>query len=132
MRSALKRGDPASARSSLHLRARACKGQHDVEHRAAAELALRPDLAAVELDDLADDGKAEPGALDIFRRLRVDAREAFEDRLERVGWDPKALVAHIETQLVAVGPRGDGDPPTGGRVLHRVVQEIGCDLGHPI
>src|SRR3989442_7915009 len=124
MRSALKRRDPASARSSLHLSARACKRQHDVEHRAAAELAVRPHLAAVELDDLTDDGKAEPGALDIFRRLRIDTREPLEDRLERVRWDPKALVAHIEAQLVAVGPGGHDDPATGGRVLHRVVQEV--------
>src|SRR5687767_6037716 len=128
--SAIKRFGPASARSSLHESRGARKRQGDVEHRAAAQLALRPDPAAVELDDLADDRKAEAGPLDVSRRLRIDARVTLEDRLQGVFWDAQPFVPDVEEELVALRPRTQRDAPARRRVLHRVAEQIGRDLRH--
>src|SRR5687767_10088926 len=100
--SVLKSFGPASARSSLHESRGARKRQGDVEHRPAAKLALRPDPAAVELDDLADDRKAKAGPLDVLRRLRIDTRVAFEDRLQGFLWDAQTLIPDVEQKLVAL------------------------------
>src|SRR6185503_2740623 len=113
MWSALKRCGPASARSSLHPLARARKRQGDIEHRAAAQLTLRPHLAAVQLDDLPDDRQAETGAGDVLGRLRVDARKALEDRLQRLWRDPETFVAHLDPHPLSVGTALHTDPPTG-------------------
>ena len=82
-----------------------------MEHRAAAQLALRPDPAAVELDDLADDRKPEAGPLYVLRRLRIDARLALEDRLQRLLRDAHTLVPDVEEKLIALRARREGDAP---------------------
>src|SRR5712675_472292 len=67
-------------------------GKHDVEGGAEAEVALRPDGAAVLLDDAAADGEAEAGAALLAGVGGLDLLEAVEDAVELVGGDAAAFV----------------------------------------
>src|SRR5689334_12129650 len=58
--------------------------QDDVKGRSTSDLALGPDPAAVQLDDLSDDRQPESGPRDLALRGRLDAGVAVEHRVERL------------------------------------------------
>ena len=66
--------------------------QDDRKRGALAELAGHTDFAAAVLNDLADDGQAEPGAAS----LRLGGEEWFEDVGKRLVVHAQAGVAHHE------------------------------------
>ncbi len=67
-------------------------GQHDVERRSGAEVALRPDGAAMLLDDAAADGEAEAGAALLAGVGGLDLLEAVEDAVELIAGNAAAFV----------------------------------------
>ena len=84
-------------------------GKHDVERGSEAEVALRPDGAAVLLDDAAADGKAEAGAAFLAGVGGFDLLEAIEDAVEFVGGDAAAFVDDFEEDGVGGGFGEDAD-----------------------
>src|SRR5678815_995738 len=95
-----------SARSSMGDLVGVC-GPGEPERRAATELGLDPGPATVALDDLADYGQADAGALDLVAAL--EGLEQAPDLLAELGRDPDAVVGDRELPAPAVAPRGDGD-----------------------
>ena len=71
---------------------------------AAIRPVLRPDPAAVRLDDLARDRQAEPGVLS-EALVRAVGVEALEDALERMGGDARPVVVDDDLDAVARSPR---------------------------
>src|SRR6185436_10172983 len=94
------------------------------ERRALTGLALDPDLAAVQLDELAGQGQAQAGALVLARVVRSDLAELLEDGLVVLGRDADAGVGDRDLGR-AVGHRGpDLDAAPFWRELHRVRQQV--------
>jgi hypothetical protein len=62
--------------------------EREVERRPGVGLALGPDLAAVALDDPADDGQADAGSLEV--RRGVQALEGDEQLAAEAGVEPSA------------------------------------------
>ena len=108
--------------------ARAGAGKHHVERGAGAEVALRPDGAAVLLDDAAADGEAEAGAALLAGVGGFDLLEAVEDGVELVGGDAAAFVDDFEEDGVGGGFGVDANGGGGGRELDGVGEQIGEDL----
>src|SRR5262249_6545830 len=77
------------------------------ERRARPDLALDPDLAAVQFDELPRQGQAEPRALDLF------------------GGHPH-LLELLENRLLIL--RRDTDPGVTDRYLHGAVHRFSLDL----
>src|SRR3990172_5125540 len=75
-------------------------GEGESDLRAFAEFARRADLAAVQGDELAGDGKAESGAAVGAGTRFVGAIETFEDVRQCVGWDAGAGV--VDSNLYTV------------------------------
>src|SRR5438552_2934267 len=104
--------------------------QRELEGRPLARGALDPCLPAVHLDDLTRDREAQPGALDVAGRPRLEARESLEHLLDRVGRDTEAGVADEHVGEGAFHPRRHRDRAAAGRVLHRVGEQVEQDLVH--
>ncbi len=66
--------------------------QGEMKRGAATEAALRPRAAAVEVDDLPDDGEPEAGALDVAAAAAFDACVTIEDVLQRLGRESEAVI----------------------------------------
>ncbi len=103
-------------------------GQHDVEGGADADVALRPDGAAVLLDDAAADGQAEAGAAFLAGVGGFYLLEAVEDAVEFVCGDAAAFVDDLEHDGVGGGVGVDADGGGGGGELDGVGEEVGQDL----
>ena len=102
--------------------------QHDVQRGSGAEVALRPDGAAVLLDDAAADGETETGSALLAGVGGFDLLEAVEDAVELVGRNAAAFVGDLEQDGVRGGFREDADGGGCGRELDGVGEEIGEDL----
>src|SRR5690242_19665843 len=77
----------------------------DREDRALPELALDLERGAVAIDDVLDDGEAEPGAAHRARASRVDAVEALGEARNVLPRDALATVAHGDSDMrAAAGP----------------------------
>ena len=61
--------------------------------------ALGANRAAVQIDDVANDGEAEAEAAEQSRRRAVLLREAIEDVRQELGLDAAALVAHTHRRV---------------------------------
>ena len=86
------------------------------------------DDAAVQLADPARDGQAEPGAAGVV----AAGAEPVEDPLHAVGRDAGAVVADLEPPGVVADAAGDHPHLSPGRAVpHRVVDEVGDELGEP-
>src|SRR5215471_13731505 len=81
-----------SGESSAFLFARG--PQQDPEDGALADLAFDLEHAAMAVDDVLDDGKAEPGAAHRPRARGIDAVEALGEARYVLAPDPLAMVAH--------------------------------------
>src|SRR5512147_773379 len=93
-----------------------CKRQRERERRAAAELALDADVAAVELDELARDREPEAGPFDLLRR-GAHLPEFLEHRPLVLGSDPDARVLDRHFGAAVDEASDDVDPPALGREL---------------
>ncbi len=91
--------------------------QLDDEGCAAAGLALRPDAAAVIIDDAVGDGKPQAGALaGVFRR-----EERIEDAAERLGLHARPVVVETDANGAVVPPRTHGELAFAARGEHRLL-----------
>src|SRR5438552_7346145 len=75
--------------------------QRERERRACADLALHPDLSAMELDELPRESQPEPGAF-LLGGARPDLTECLEHRLVslRRDADPRASDGHLDRSAV--------------------------------
>src|SRR5256885_627188 len=107
-------------------RLRGRERQRDRERRAASfAVACRGDAAAVELDDVLDDGQSEPEAAVRARRAAVALAEALEDQRKELAGDALAGVGHGDAHGVALELVGaDGDRAARRRELDRVREQI--------
>ncbi len=103
-------------------------GQHDVEAGADTDVALRPDGAAVLLDDAAADSEAQACAAFLAGVGGLYLLEAVEDAVEFVSGDAAAFVDDLEHDGVGGGVGVDADGGGCGRELDGVGEEVGQDL----
>src|SRR5262249_27796412 len=117
------------------LRRRLVEGQLEPERAAPAGLALEPDAAAHELDEMARDREAETGAAVATRRAAVRLGEALEHRLLPVERDADAGVLDADPQGRArfrfVQARREHADLAALRELDRVSQQVDEDLAQP-
>src|SRR4051794_32891135 len=104
----------------------------EVKRRSESQLALGPDPASVQADDLLDDGETETGARDTARDAGFDPLETIEDSREIFPRNTDPFIAYRDDDLVAVVARGDGDCPSRRGVLHGIADEIGDGLSEPV
>src|SRR5687768_3188159 len=100
-------------------------GNREVEGAAHADLALRPDAAAVRVDDAPRDVQTEAESSVV---VLADLPEAFEYRLEHVARYAGAGVDHRHAQLVSGAFGANFDAAAARGELHRVRDEIREDL----
>src|ERR1700688_4474696 len=89
------------------------------------------DLAAVEVDDPARDGEAEPGAAFSRGACRVGPVEALEDPCALGVGDARPLVEDLDGHALRVAPGAHLDGPAAGGEANRVLEEVGDDLVDP-
>src|SRR3989454_1054997 len=89
--------------------------------------ALRPDAAAVQLDELLADRESEPGAAGAAGDGVVELLERLEQVREVVLADADPRVGNAHPDRVRLGHDADEDPSLGGK-LDRVGQQIEQDL----
>src|SRR5260370_5656535 len=103
--------------------------QAEREGRAAADLALHPERADMELDELSGEGESEPRTLGLLVR-RADLPEFLEHGFLILKRDPDTGVCDRHFRPIVVQPGGDVDPSPFGRELQRIGDEIQDDLLH--
>ena len=74
------------------------------------------------------DGEAEAGATLLSRAGGVGAPESLEDPGEVLARNSHPGVADTDGCALTLTPGGAEDPPAGGGIAERVVEEIGEDL----
>src|SRR5947207_6359527 len=104
------------------------EGQGDAEEAPAPLGRLDPEPAPVPLDDAPADVEAQAEALRATVRGVARAVEGQEDVVAVDRRHPDAVVAHAQQRLIALPPRLDDHLAAGGRVLERVLQQVGEDL----
>src|SRR6185312_117432 len=95
--------------------------EREREGGAAADLALHPDLAAMEFDELPGERQTQPGAFR-FPLRGAHLPELLEDRLLIRRRDADARIRDGHLHHLAVQPASDVDPPPSGvnfRALER-------------
>jgi hypothetical protein len=92
-----------------------CGGQGDDEAAAGVVVGVDGDGAVVPLDDVTDDGQAEPGSAGGGGAGVIQAGEAFEDVLALVGGDAGTVVGDAQDRGVVVLGEGERDRGVGGR-----------------
>ena len=132
--------DPLGPQRALTLERRAARVPRALGRRQGGEphhelaplahaIARGPDLAAVGLDQAADDREPEPEpALRAIERLPALV-EGLEHVGQHLGRDPDPRVAHPERDALALEPRRDPDRASPLGVLRRVGHEVGDHLG---
>src|SRR5207247_681299 len=93
-------------------------GQFDMKRRAAAGLAVHPDLPGVIGDDGLHDGQAQAGAMHLRRVVRREQPAAL-----LVG-EPVARVAHVESDHAVRAPRANSERAAFGHRVDGVEEEI--------
>src|SRR6266436_6189129 len=102
-------------------------GKGEREGRSAPHLALHPQAAAVELDELSRQREAETGALALVRGV-AHLAELLEDRLLVLRRDADPGVGDRHLDGAVRGQRTHVDPAALGGELHGVGQQIQEDL----
>jgi hypothetical protein len=98
-----------------------------------AVAAFGPDLSAVELHDVFDDGEAESGAAGFAGAGFIEAIEPFEDALQGIGREAGAVVLDLDVDGLGVGfGGGDGDVSGLAAVLDGVVDQVEEHLLKPV
>src|SRR2546426_489705 len=98
--------------------------QRERERRAATDLALDPQPAAVELDEAPRQRQPESGALALARVVGPDLTELLEDRVVVVGRDANAGVADGDLDRPVGEMGGDADASALGGELDRVREQV--------
>src|SRR5579864_1213147 len=93
---------------------------------AAPQGALRPDLSAVHLNDLARDHKAKPGACDLV--LPTDSLVSLKQAGDVFSCNPNARVLDCDSHVVAFEFRADLNLAAFRRVLDRIAEQVRDDL----
>src|SRR5215467_4370483 len=101
--------------------------QSEMERRALVLTALRPDAAAVELDEFLADRQPEARAAGAAGDWIVELLERLEEPRQVVFADPDAGVGHTQPDGVRLGHDTDQHPALRGE-LNRVRQQIEHDL----
>ena len=83
---------------------RSLERQLDHEQRAAFWCVAHSEAAVMEIDQLAGDVEAEPGAAHFAGRAAVELVEALEDLVAPVRCDARAAVAHLDMRRVPGRP----------------------------
>src|SRR5512141_2038718 len=107
-----RRSPSAMERSSsmIRMQAMGSRGrEHDAEGAAFAHARVQLDPAAVQLDDLAGDGEAQPGALGLAREQVVGAVEPLEDALSILGPHAGSVVLHLDGHAAGRLSRAQAD-----------------------
>jgi hypothetical protein len=99
----------------------------DAERRPLVEPARDRHTAAVEVDELLDQGETYPGALVAPRAGALDPVESLEEPRQLARRDPRPGVAHLELDVLLVQPYPNRDRAGEGE-LDRVREEIEDNL----
>src|SRR5215475_1393298 len=97
--------------------------QRERERRAGSRLALHPDPAGMQLDELAGERQPEPGALHLLVR-RPHLPELLEDRLLILRRDADPSIAHGDLHAAVRRPPPYLDPPALRRGLDCVGEQV--------
>src|SRR6266436_2255333 len=109
------------------------QGQLDHEGRAAPfPRTLGEDDPPVELDEMAHEREPEPQPAVGPRTAAIALAETVEDEREKLRRDPLSRIADEQLDMRADLLQLDLDPPALRRELHRVAQEVPCDLLQPV
>src|SRR5918911_339838 len=104
-------------------------GQPDAHDGAAAFAgAAGPDAAVVLLDDVAADVQAQPHAGDLPMFGVRRAAEGLEDAFGGLRRQADTMVLHLEQHAARLGLEADPQLGAIGRILDRVLEQIGQDL----
>jgi hypothetical protein len=90
--------------------------ERERERGAVPDLALHPDPAAMEFDELPGERQPEAGALDLLV-CRPHLPELLEDRLLILGRDADPGIRHGHLGDLVMRPRADVNPPPLGGEL---------------
>src|SRR5215217_147615 len=104
--------------------------EEEGERRAFARRALRPNLAAVGLGDLAGNGESKARAS--RGAGGIGPVEALEDEGQLVLGDPNPRIRDRQRHAAVFLPHTDRNAPTVRCVLDRVVKENGSHLHYPL
>ena len=112
------------------------KGQGEVHGRAVPGFAVHAEPALEQLDELGDDGKAEPGPLVAADKGLFNLDERIENRAQLFVGDPDSRVSDNEQDMKPGrenrGQRVDFDGDLSGlRELDGIAHQIEQDLAHP-
>src|ERR1700733_11062430 len=78
-------------------------GQPDRERRTDPDRARNFEPPAMPVEDVLDDGQAQPGAAQLPRSGVVDAIETFGQARQMLAWDALSLIAHGDPRKPAAG-----------------------------
>ena len=107
--------------------------KRDGECRAGPRAATaRGDVPVVCLDEGFGDCQADTGPTVFAVARRVRPVEALEYVWQVLGGDSVAVVGHRDRDIAVVGTGGDIDPPAGGSVAQRIVEQVAQDLPEPV
>src|SRR5262245_33907870 len=106
---------------------RAPQRQAEYEGRTHSQLALHPNLAPVQLDELPTQGQSQPGAFHLLVR-RPHLSELLEHRLLIFWGNADAGIADRDLYEPVLWHGCDHDPATLRRELDRVRQQVQHDL----
>src|SRR5215203_6526824 len=104
--------------------------EEEGERRAFARRALRPNLAAVGLGDLA--GYGESKAYSVLGPRSVRPVEALVDEGQLILGDPNPRIRDRQRHAAVFLPHTGRDAPTLRRELDRVLKENGSHLHYPL
>jgi len=106
-------------------RANGIEGKFDTERGALADFAYHPDLAAVELDDMARDCEPQPSASGIARLATIYAIVPIEDgrKLITRNATPGIDYMHCDAPLLQ-RHNLDADDAARGRMAHGILDQI--------
>ena len=85
--------------------------EQDGEGCALADFAYDPDLAAMRLDNVFDDGQSQAGAAEFAVAGRIAPVEALEQARQMLGCDPCPEILHLDGDFFSVALLWPGPTP---------------------
>src|SRR6185437_7787140 len=106
-------------------------GERESERTPLIGDALQPHVPAMVADDAIADEEADPQTVEPPPGA-LSSRKAMEHLVLLVEWDTDPVVGHGYAYLMRIMPEADAHLASIGRILDRVVQEIGHHLLDPL